>query len=414
MKLSRRTFLGTAALAVTPRYLKGSPSPFLSQLRREDLPTTSSLPPERFDPWVEVIPGNVSRAVSEVRRLVKNRPIIAVVKNNGYGLEIGLVGRILQEEEGILGFAVVKGEEALKLRAAGVTKPILLMGMFSQEEGAALAEAHIEFSAFTPDALERLIPLARTSGGPIGIHCYLDTGMGRMGMTYRKALPWLTELGRQPELQIRGTFTELGEDPDFDPEQIRRLHEIARGARAEGVETGPLHAASSNGVFHLPQGHLDLVRPGIALFGSYPSRPDEERQMAPLHSALRLKARVVRVSHLQQGDGVGYGRPWIADRPTWVATLPIGHADGYPREATKGAHVLVKGEVYPVIGGVSASHCIVEVGDHRAVQVGDIATLMGPDHPALDPNNMAETLGVSVYDLLMHVNPTLPRVLVDE
>ena len=111
---------------------------------------------------------------------------------------------------------------------------------------------------------------------------------------------------------------------------------------------------------------------------------------------------------------MGYGRPWIADRPTWVATLPIGHADGYPREATKGAHVLVKGEVYPVIGGVSASHCIVEVGDHRAVQVGDIATLMGPDHPALDPNNMAETLGVSVYDLLMHVNPTLPRVLVDE
>lgn len=414
MRLSRRSFLGTAALAVTPSYLTGSTPPLSSALWMEEQSKASALPPERFDPWVEVIPGNMIRAVSEVRRLVDNRPIIAVVKNNGYGLDIGLVGRILQEEEGILGFAVVKGEEALILRAAGVTKPILLMGMFSEEEGAALAEAHVEFSAFTPDALERLLPLARTHGKPLGIHCYLDTGMGRMGMSHRKALPWLQELGSQPELQIRGTFTELGEDPDFDPEQVRRLQEIAGRARAAGVETGPLHAASSNGVFHFPQGHLDLVRPGIALFGSYPTHPDEERRMAPLQSALRLNARIVRVSHLQAGDGVGYGRPWMADRPTWVATLPIGHADGYPREAPQGAQILVKGEVYPVIGGVSASHTIIKVGDHRSVQVGDVATLMGPDHSALDPNSMAETLGVSVYDLLMHVNPTLPRVLVDE
>jgi alanine racemase len=286
--------------------------------------------------------------------------------------------------------------------------------MFSRGAGRDLVENEIELSAFTPDAGQRLLPLARAAGKPVGIHFYLDTGMGRMGMNVRDALPWMTELSRQPGIQVRGTFTELGEDSEFDLEQLRRFLDLVDQARGRGVETGLLHAAASNGVFHLPDAHLDMVRPGIALFGSYPSRPEEERSMADLRSAVRLKARVVRVSMIPPGEGVGYGRPWIADRPTWVATLPVGHADGYPREAVEGARVLINGDLYPVIGGVSASHSIVEIGDRLTVRIGDEVTLMGPDDPALEPNRMAQTLGVSVYDLLMHLNPGLPRVLVDE
>jgi alanine racemase len=363
---------------------------------------------------VEVIPKHLAQGVREVRRLSGNRPILAVVKNNGYGLDLGIVGRVFQDDPGILGLAVVKGEEALKLRSAGVKKPILLMGMFSPDQGRELADAQVEFSAFTPDAAERLVPLARALNRTVAVHFYLDTGMGRMGMSFRNALPWMIELSRHPEIHVHGTFTELGEDKDFDPEQLHRFLDVTQQARDAGVETGPLHAAASNGVFHLPEGHLELVRPGIALFGSYPSEPERERKMATLRSAIRLKTRVVRVSHLEAGDGVGYGRPWVADRPTWVATLPVGHADGYPREAVNGAQVLIKDQLFPVIGAVSASHCIVKVGDHLSVQVGDVVTLMGPDNPALEPNTLAETLGVSVYDLLMHVNPSLPRVLVEE
>jgi alanine racemase len=96
-----------------------------------------------------------------------------------------------------------------------------------------------------------------------------------------------------------------------------------------------------------------------------------------------------------------------------VATLPVGHADGFPREAVGGGEILIRDRLYPVIGAVSASHCIVEVGEHLSVHVGDIATLMGPDHPAIEPNRIADALGVSVYDLLMHVNPSLPRFLVE-
>jgi alanine racemase len=414
MTMSRRSFLGSVAFAASPGFLRGveqsEPPPSDSASSQE----RPSLLPGRFDPWVEVIPKNLAQGVKEVRRLSGNRPVLAVVKNNGYGLDLGTVGRLLQDDPGILGFAVVKGEEALTLRSAGVQKPILLMGMFSPEQGRELAEAQVEFSVFTPDTVERIVPIARTLGRPVGVHFYLDTGMGRMGMSYRNALPWMVELGHHPEIHVHGTFTELGEDRAFDPEQLHRFLEVTQKARDAGVETGRLHASASNGVFHFPEGHLDLVRPGIALFGSYPSEPEREREIATLRSAIRLKARVVRVSHLEVGDGVGYGRPWVADRPTWIATLPIGHADGYPREAVNGAQVLIRDQLFPVIGGVSASHCIVKVGDHRSVQVGDVVTLMGPDHPALEPNTMAQNLGVSVYDLLMHVNPSLPRILVEE
>ncbi len=414
MTMSRRAFLGTAALAASPRFLGGMERPDPPPSDATSSQERASLLPDRFDPWVEVIPKHLAQGVNEVRRLSGGRPVLAVVKNNGYGLDLGTVGKLLQDDPGILGFAVVKGEEALTLRSAGVRKPILLMGMFSPDQGRELAEAQVDLSVFTPDAAERILPIARTLGRPVGVHFYLDTGMGRMGMSYRNALPWMVELDRHPEVHVQGTFTELGEDRAFDPEQLHRFLEVTREAREAGVETGRLHAAASNGVFYLPEGHLDLVRPGIALFGSYPSEPEREREMATLRSAIRLRARVVRVSHLELGDGVGYGRPWVADRPTWVATLPIGHADGYPREAVNGAQVLIRGQLFPVIGAVSASHCIVKVGDHPSVQVGDQVTLMGPDNPVLEPNTLAQNLGVSVYDLLMHVNPSLPRILVEE
>ncbi len=122
--------------------------------------------------------------------------------------------------------------------------------------------------------------------------------------------------------------------------------------------------------------------------------------------------KVVRVERLRAGDSVSYGRNYVAREPTWVATLPIGHSDGYPHRAVDGAHVLVGGRTYPVIGAVSASHCIVEVGSEESVRVGDVATLLGPDAPEIDPNEISMATGVSVYDVFMHLNPSLPRIVV--
>ena len=164
-------------------------------------------------------------------------------------------------------------------------------------------------------------------------------------------------------------------------------------------------------MFFRPNAFLDMVRPGLVLYGAYPSG-GMATNLANLRPAFRLHARVVRVERLETGDGVNYGRNYIATRPTWVATLPIGHADGYPRDAVNGCEVLIGDGLYKVIGAVSASHTVVELGNEKRVEIGDVATLIGPENPAVYPNTIAERAGISVYDVLMHLSARLPKQIV--
>ncbi len=374
-------------------------------------------PADRFDPWVEVDAEALRQNAAIVARLAGDRPVLAVVKNNAYGLGLALTAPVLEALPAIAGFAVVKTEEALALRDAGIRKPVLLMGMFPDEAGEELARRDVRLSLYTDDALDRIGPLARALGRPIPAHLYLDTGMGRMGMPYHRAAAWIDRVTRSPAVRVEGTYMAFTEDADFDREQLSRFRSVTADATARGMRLGSLHAASSNGVYHLPDAALDMVRPGIALYGAYPSRPDDERRIAPLHPAVSLKARVVRVERLRPGDSVSYGRSYVARTATWTATLPVGHADGYTRRAVEGARVLVAGRTHPVIGAVSASHAIVELGpggpgEEPGVRVGDVATLVGWEHPDIHPNEVARRTGTSVYDVLMHLGPDLPRVVV--
>jgi alanine racemase len=396
MDITRRAFLGAAAAAgLSPRAVSAS---------------WTRPPADRFDPWIEVDASALAFNVGQVRRL-SSRPILAVVKNNAYGLGLAMTARLLEPMQEIEGFAVVRTSEAIGLRDAGIRKPVVLMARAGDEDVADLVARDIELAVYADDEARRLTSLVRGSS-TIPVHFYIDSGMGRMGLPYHRALPVLRDASSTNRFRVRGIFTELAEDAEFDREQIRRFLQLAEDAKRAGIQVGRLHAASSNGVFHLPDGHLDLVRPGIALYGGYPSRPDEERAKAELRPAFRLCARVVRVEQLRPGDSVSYGRHYVAEKNVWVATLPVGHADGYPRKAVAGARILIAGKLYPVIGAVSASHCIVEVGDEPMVRIGDLATFVGPDDPAIHPNALAEAVDVSVYDVLMHLSPSLPRVAV--
>ena len=400
MRISRRAFVATSAAAFVarPAGLHGAiPVQPVSQ---------------GFDPWIEVDGGALAHNVGVVSRLTGGRPILAVVKNNAYGLGLELIARVLGPMPEIAGFAVVTTADAIALRDAGVVKMILLMARAADADLADLLARDIRLSLFTDEQIDPLAIAAAAAGrGPVSVHLYLDTGMGRMGMPYHRALPWRERIAAKRQIRVESSFTEFAEEPRFDSEQLARFVELVSRAQDRQWSMGSLHAASSNGVYHLPEAHLDMVRPGIALYGAYPSRPEEERAKAVLRPAVRLRARVARVEHMRPGDGASYGRLWVAERPTWTATLPVGHSDGYTREAVNGAHVLIGETLYPVIGAVSASHCIIEVGETQTVRVGDLATLVGPDHPAIHPNALAEATGTSVYDILMHLSPSLPRRL---
>jgi alanine racemase len=306
---------------------------------------------------------------------------------------------------------VVKVAEALALRDAGIRKPILLLGLFDDADGAELVRRDITLSLCVPDIGARIARATARARRSARGQFYIDTGMSRIGLPYHRALPVLRELSTLPRLQVTGMLTELTEDRAFDTEQVQRLSTLARDARAAGVTTGPLHAASSHAIYNHQDTLLDLVRPGISLFGAYPTDEGSERSIAELRVALRVKARVVRVEEIRVGDTVSYGRRFKADAPTWIATVPMGHADGYPRRAVQGGSVVIGGRAYPVIGAVSASHMIVNLGPTTTVVVGDVATMVGPGHPAIHPNGLAAATGTSVYDILMHLGPSLPRLV---
>jgi alanine racemase len=305
----------------------------------------------------------------------------------------------------------VRPAEAIALRGAGVRKPVVLLGPASDEESEALIRQDVRLAACTEPDAERLIRLAARIGRPLGIHLYVDTGMHRMGLPHQRVLAWLESAALRRAVRIEGTCTELVEDQEYDREQAARLTRLAETARSAGAPLGRLHAASSDAVMRpTPETFLDLVRPGLALYGGYPTA--ESMARSELRPAYRLKARVIRLDHLEPGEGVSYHRRYRVEQPTWTATLAIGHVDGYPIGAVKGCEVLIGERLYPVVGTVSASHTVVALGGEAAVAVGDEAVLVGPERPALHPNVVAERSGWSEYNMFMHLNPELARRVV--
>lgn len=203
----------------------------------------------------------------------------------------------------------------------------------------------------------------------------------------------------------------FGHDLDFDRVQLGRFDELLAWARSGGPPLGTLHAAPTVELFHLPEAHYDMVRPGNALFGNYPSG-EGVRERAELRPVFRLRCRVVRVEQLEAGETAGFYGTFAADRPTWVALLPVGRTDGYPSAANGTCEVLIGERTYAVRGGVNSAHAIVEVGPEKTVEVGDVATLLGPDHPAILPETVAERTGVSRLAIMQSLEERLPRRIV--
>jgi alanine racemase len=359
-----------------------------------------------FDPWVDVHAGNLAHNATEVARLTK-RPVLAVIKNNGYGLGAVNVAKALDGHASIAGFAVVKLQEALDLRTQGIKKPVLLMGPVDEGDLRLVISRNIMPMVYTPigDLLQR--EAART-GRPVPIHVCVDTGIGRVGVPYLSAGSLIRDLAARKGVTIDGTMMTFTEDLEFDKEQRRRFSALADELKAAGVRLGRLHAASTYTLFQHDDAAFDMVRPGMALLGVYPEARFKAMGRLDLKTAVALRVRVAYVKRLAAGTSAGYERAFVAKKDTWIATLPLGHTDGWPRVAARGARVRINGRLYPVIASVSASHTIVEIGDEQTVKAGDIATLFDWQDGSR-PEDVAAASSASVYDLTMHLNPLLPR-----
>ena len=367
--------------------------------------------PTRYDPWIELDRAAWSNNVREATRLADGRPILAVVKNNAYGLGDRAVGPLLADMPEVGGLAAVRVEEALAMREEGITKPIVVMAEGSEDEIEELVRHDVLPSVWLDDAPARLRSVSRRLGRPVPVQLFIDTGMNREGMPYTRARSWIEELVQSEYANVNGTYTMFTHDLDFDREQHARFEELLGWARGRNLPLGTLHASPTYELFHLPEAHYDLVRPGNALFGNPPG-DDKAMDMADLKPVFSLKTRVVRVEHLEPGDSAGFNRTFMPERATWVALLPIGRTDGYPSAANGTCEVLINGRLYPVAGGVNSAHTILDIGEEKTVDVGDVATLIGPDHPAVLPHAVAERTDLGFLRIIQSMNPRLPRRVV--
>jgi len=403
MKHSRRAFL-EAGLAL-PAVVTSAP-----ELTIERIPASAQTKDSSFDPWVEIHRENLRHNVQEISRRVAARPILAVIKNNGYGTGVTNIAQLLEPQSELLGFAVVKLHEAISLRDVGIRKPILLLGPLDEQNLADAVGRNILPMVYTPlgPALDKI---AAKTQKPVPLHICIDTGIGRVGVPYHQAAPLVRDLAARKSVRIQGTMMTFTEDPDFDKEQLRRFNETCSSLEKDGIALGKKHTASSFALFQHPDAFFDVVRPGMAIYGIYSENEFRHTGVLDLRPAISLKARVIYTKKLRKGDSAGYNRAYLAKDDVWVATLPVGHADGWPRVAAKGAKVRINGDLYPVIASVSASHCIVEIGSEEKVKIGDTAVFFDAQTGSR-PEDVSESCGASVYDLTMHLNPLLPRRII--
>lgn len=333
--------------------------------------------------------------------------ILAPVKADAYGHGAAPVARHL-ETLGVSWFGVATAQEALDLRAGGVTGDILVF--IPVYDGLAeLLEQNITLTVADAKSAEAVVRAA--TGRKAKVHLKVDTGMGRLGEGTEGTLTTAQTLDRAPNVHLEGLWTHFAcaDEPDrtYTERQLGRFHEAVSALGGSGIQVPLKHTANSAATVAYPESHFDLVRPGIALYG-YHSSPHSARYAPELTPAMTLTAPVTFVKPFRKGESLSYGLLWTAPESTKIATVRLGYADGYPRvlSTNPAAQVRVHGELRPIVGRVCMDQFMVDVGE-LDVQVGDRVTVFGPAGPTAE--DLGRAAGTISYELLVRLGGRVSR-----
>lgn len=364
-------------------------------------------PPESLIPesWIELNLDHIKWNLSQIRKKVRV-PIMAVIKADAYGHGLLEFGKAL-DRIGIGALMVCKLQEAVKLRRHGIKCPVFNFGPVIPENDPTLIKYNISQFLHSGDITE-FSRQAEKLIARINVHLHIDTGMHRMGFAHQNALPAIKKAASLKGLSLTGLSTTLTEDPEFDKIQLRRLQTISNKAAALGIDPGLRHAASSAGIFGPESFHLDMVRPGIALYGCYPNERTRKEDALSLRPVLSFKSRVADIKTLKPGDTASYLRKYKARKKEKIAVIPVGYSDGYP--LTGKAEVLIRGKRHPVLDTITANHMKARLKVESNIAPGDEVTLIGTQgRETLTADDLAGWAGVSNYKVLIGLEPGIPR-----
>jgi alanine racemase len=338
-------------------------------------------------------------------------PVMAIIKANAYGHGLVPCGLHLQAQ-GVEQLGVAFLEEGVALRRAGVTVPILVMGGIFGPQAAALIANGLEITVSSIDKLRQVEAAAEAVGRRAVVHLKIDTGMERIGVHSYHAGPFIEAAVASRWCTVKGVYSHLAcaDDPGsaMTAQQIARFLEACAHFERIGSPVPIRHLANSGGVLHYPDSHLDMVRPGIALYGVLPD--PAARATVALRPVLSLVSQVVYFKVVPAGQPVSYGATWAPRVDTRVVTIPIGYGDGWPRALSSKGEVLVRGRRQPMVGRVCMDQFMVDIGPGGTAYNEDEVVLIGTqDGEAIRCEDVATVAGTIPYEILVNLNTRIPR-----
>jgi alanine racemase len=362
--------------------------------------------------WIEIDHTAITHNLRVIRDLAgAGKQVIGVVKANAYGHGDVEVSRTLLAV-GVERLGVATLGEGLKLRAAGIDAPILVLWGLGEPEAEPAIASDLEPVVYSEEAIAMLERAAARLGRPASVQLKVDTGMGRQGAEPELAVNLAVTIARSRHLRLVGTFSHLavpGEDDSHTDVQLVRLAQVLDAMRSAGVDPGLVHVAASGGIVAGVGGFADAVRPGLMLYGLKPHWAlDREIDLRP---ALSLRALPLRIFDLPAGQGIGYGLRFRTRGATRIATLGIGYGDGWPRVHANNGHALVRGQRVPIVGAISMDGLTIDIGEVDGVTYGDEFALIGSQGAArITADEVAEERRTINYEVTTALRERLPRI----
>ncbi len=368
--------------------------------------------------WAEIDLNALHHNIEEVRRFIGRSRLLVAVKADAYGHGLREVARELAGKVDAFGVASV--EEGISLRKAGLNNPIIVLSPATYGEIPDLFEFWLTPSVTEPEFARRLSAEAQRRHTSLGIHIEVDTGMGRTGVSISEALDFVPRVASLPGLRLEGVFTHFpAADTDivFTEKQLADYRNLLSALRGRGVENIAAHAANSAGLMNIRNSHLDMVRPGLIVYGILPEsyREGQRQSRLQLKPVMNLRSRIVNLREFEAGVSISYERNFFTRRRSRIAVITAGYGDGYPYALRNRGQALVSGRRAPVVGNVCMDLTMLDVTDIPEASIGDEVTLLGSaGKETITASELANWADTIPYEILCRVSPRVPRIYIKD
>lgn len=369
--------------------------------------------------WAEINLDNLAFNVQQIKRFSKSKEIIGVVKADAYGHGALDIAPVLLEN-GVDKLAVAVVSEGIELRRSGIDCPIIILGFTAPSLISDLLKYDIEQTIFSYDYAKELSRIAEKKHKVAKIHIALDTGMGRIGFFPNKeSVEAIYKISKLPNILISGVFSHFStadeKDKEYTKYQLDKFNGFYDSLKEKGINIKTRHIANSAAIIDLPETHFEAIRPGIILYGYYPSQEVDKRKIE-LRIVMELKTNIAHIKKVPPGYYISYGRKFKSYKESIIATLPVGYADGYTRSLFNKGKVMLKDQFAPIVGSICMDQCMVDITDISSeVKVGDEVVLMGKMNKIkFDADDIAEIIDTINYEVICAISKRVPRVYIKD